>query len=58
MKEITILEVQIRNDKRVWVITRNDADKSLIGEVTSSGAPARAMDVPVGTTFKSILTIP
>jgi hypothetical protein len=58
MKEITILEVQIKNDKRVWVITRNDYDKSLIGEVTCSGTPARANDVPVGTTFKSILTVP
>ena len=56
-KEVTVLEVQIRNDKKVWVITRNDADKSLVGEITASGTPARAKDLPVGSTFESILTV-
>lgn len=62
MKEITVLEVQNlackKYNRKVWVIIRNDADKSLVGEVTASGTPARAKDLPVGTTFKSILTIP
>jgi hypothetical protein len=57
-KEVTVLEVQIRNNKKVWVITRNDADKSLVGEITASGTPARARYVPTGSTFESILTIP
>ena len=54
-KEVTVLEVQIRNDKKVWVITRNDADKSLVGEITASGTPARAKDLPVGFVFTSTL---
>ena len=58
MIEKTILEVRIKDNKKVWVITRHDADTSLIGEVTSSGTPARASDLPVGTTFESILMIP
>ena len=57
-KEITVLEVQVKNNKPVWVITRNDSDESLVGEVTSSGTPARAKDLPVGSTFECTLTIP
>jgi len=58
MKETTILKVVQKNKNKVWIIERNDADPSVIGEATSCGVPYRAKDLPVGTTFKSVLTIP
>jgi hypothetical protein len=64
MKTITILEVQDRiygHDEKltkVWSITRCDDQPELVGNVTASGTPCRAKDVPVGTTYKQVLTIP
>jgi hypothetical protein len=57
-KETTVLKVLIKDGKKVWIITRNDADTSLIGEITASGTPARAKDLPEGSMFESTLTIP
>jgi hypothetical protein len=58
MKEITILKVVQNKKSKVWIIERNDTDPSVVGEVTSCGVPGRAKDLPLGTTFKCILTIP
>jgi len=58
MKQTTVLEVQERHSKKVWVITRCDADPETHGLVTGCGVPYPAKDVPVGTTFTSVLSIP
>jgi hypothetical protein len=59
-KLVTILRVE-KTDKhivQVWRIVRNDDDPSCVGEVTACGLPARAADLPIGTTYKTVLTIP
>ena len=58
---ITIIEVQKRTsagNNQVWVVTRCDNDPDVVGTVTGCGLPCRANDVPLGTTFQTILTIP
>jgi hypothetical protein len=45
------------NRKR-WVVIRNDTDPSLVGEKIVCGMPFNAQDVPVGTTYETITTIP
>ena len=56
MKTITILEVKGPN--KVWAITRCDDNPELVGSPTACGVPCRGKDVPEGTTYKQILTIP
>lgn len=59
MQYITEMRV-MKNSKgrNVWKITRCDEDESCVGEVISCGAPARAVDLPVGAEFRTIFTIP
>ena len=58
-KEITICKV-VKNKKghKIWRIIRCDCDKSLEGLPAMSGLPVRAVNAPIGTTYKSILTAP
>jgi hypothetical protein len=58
MKETTILEVVRRGNRKFWVIKRCDSDSTLIGQVTASGTPARAQDLPEGSTFECTLRLP
>jgi hypothetical protein len=55
---ITQLEVQTNNKKKRWIITRCDEDSEVVGTCTACGVPAKAEDMPVGTTFQTILAIP
>lgn len=59
MQYITELRVT-KNDKgnNVWKITRCDEDESNIGEITICGVPARANELPVGSEFRTVFTIP
>ena len=46
------------NGRSVWKITRCDDDKSVVGEITACGVPARASELPVGAEFRTVFTIP
>jgi hypothetical protein len=52
---ITETEVKDINGKKHWVVTRNDYDKVLEGEITSG--PINVNDVKVGTKYKTELSI-
>jgi hypothetical protein len=65
-KRITELQVQVRgerglkrtkNGKKYWVVARCDDNPELVGTVTSSGTPARAQDIPEGSTFTTIFEV-
>lgn len=59
MQQTTILRVTKNNNGRnVWKIERCDCDSSFVGEITICGVPAPAKDLPVGTEYKTVLTIP
>ena len=62
-KLITELQVQVRGvgglkqttkkkGDKYWVVARCDSNPELVGTVTSSGTPARAQDIPEGSTFE------
>lgn len=64
-KYISIIRVIERESKqhgrglvKVWKIIKSDFHPDCVGEVTSCGLPMRARDVPIGTEYKSTLTIP
>jgi hypothetical protein len=57
-KIITQLEVQKSGKGKHWIITKCDGDPEAIGKFTICGVPAPASDMPVGTTFQTIWTIP
>jgi hypothetical protein len=60
MKYITIFKVEMNPNNRntqAWVIKRCDSDRDMEGHVTIHGLPCRPFDVPLGTEFKTILTI-
>lgn len=54
----SICRVEEKSGKKRWVVVRNDYDPDSVGEVTACGLPCRAIDVPVGTTFETVFTIP
>ena len=66
MKTITELQVQILSDghekknKKYWVVARCDIDPGLVGNIESVGVglPARACNVPEGSTFTTIFEVP
>jgi hypothetical protein len=59
MRYITELRVT-KNDKgnNVWKITRCDGDKTVVGQITACGVPERACNLPVGSEFRTVFTIP
>lgn len=59
MQYITELRVT-KNEKgrNVWKIERHDEDPSLVGTVTACGVPARAADLPLGSEYRTIFTVP
>ena len=58
---IDVTELEVREGKRgkkVWVITRNDDQPDVVGEVTACGIPVRAELCPIGSKYTCTLFIP
>jgi hypothetical protein len=58
---IDVTEIEVRENKRgknVWVITRNDDDPGVVGEITACGIPVRAELCPIGSKYTCTLVIP
>jgi len=46
-----------RVKQKLWVVVKDDDNHENIGTVASCGLPAKAKDLPVGSTFETILLI-
>lgn len=53
----TLCRVEERAGKKRWIVVENDSDPESVGETTACGLP-RAQDMPIGTTYETILTLP
>jgi hypothetical protein len=51
---VSEIEVVIRNNKKYWVIIKNDYYPDTVGEITSG--PYEASDMNIGTKYRTELT--